>query len=84
VITGEDFRAEEAEEMVSVRLALAVPLLSGPRVAIAAPELGVSEGTLLELVAVTVTVAVPAEVGVPEMRPVALLIDKPSGKPVAL
>ena len=37
-----------------------------------------------ELVAFTVTVDVPADVGVPEINPVAVLIAKPAGKPVAL
>ena len=36
------------------------------------------------LVAPSVTVEVPAEVGVPEISPVAVLTDKPAGKPVAL
>ena len=62
--------------MVNVRVALAVPPLAGPRVVIAAPELGVP-------VTVMVTVEVPAEVGVPEINPVAVLIDKPSGRPEA-
>ncbi len=35
-------------------------------------------------VAVTVTLEVPAVVGVPEMRPVEELIDRPAGRPVAL
>ena len=35
-------------------------------------------------VAVTVTLDVPAVVGVPEIRPVAELIDRPAGSPVAL
>ena len=34
--------------------------------------------------AVTVTLEVPAVVGVPEIRPVAELIDSPAGRPVAL
>ena len=38
----------------------------------------------MESVAVTVTVLVPAVVGVPEIRPVAALIDSPAGRPVAL
>lgn len=69
--------------MVSVRVALEFPLLAGPRVTIAAPELGVPERTLLETVTVMLTIEVPAEVGVPEISPVAALIDKPSGKPEA-
>ena len=36
------------------------------------------------LVAPSVTVEVPAAVGVPEISPVAVLTDKPAGKPVAL
>jgi hypothetical protein len=36
------------------------------------------------LVAPSVTVEVPAEVGVPEINPVAALTDSPAGKPVAL
>jgi hypothetical protein len=36
------------------------------------------------LVALRVTVEVAAAVGVPEISPVAVLIDKPAGKPVAL
>jgi hypothetical protein len=35
-------------------------------------------------VAVTVTLLVPAVVGVPEIRPVAELMDSPAGKPAAL
>ena len=35
-------------------------------------------------VAVTVTVKVPAAVGVPEIRPVLELIERPVGRPVAL
>jgi hypothetical protein len=34
-------------------------------------------------VALRVTVEAPADVGVPEIRPVAVLTDKPAGKPVA-
>ena len=36
------------------------------------------------LVAPSVTVEIPTTVGVPEIRPVAALTDKPVGKPVAL
>ena len=35
------------------------------------------------LVALSVTVEVPAAVGVPEIKPVAVLTDKPAGNPVA-
>src|ERR1700733_13405438 len=35
-------------------------------------------------VAVTVTLLLPAVVGVPEIRPVEELIDRPAGRPVAL
>jgi hypothetical protein len=35
------------------------------------------------LVAFSVTVEVPAAVGVPEIKPVAVLTDKPAGNPVA-
>jgi hypothetical protein len=35
------------------------------------------------LVALRVTVEVPAVVGVPEIKPVPLLTDKPAGNPVA-
>jgi hypothetical protein len=35
------------------------------------------------LVALTVTVEVPALVGVPEMKPVPLLTDSPAGNPAA-
>ena len=35
------------------------------------------------LVALSVTVEVPAAVGVPEISPVAVLSDKPPGNPVA-
>ena len=35
------------------------------------------------LVALRVTVEVPAEVGVPEINPLVVLADKPAGKPVA-
>ena len=35
-------------------------------------------------VAVTVTVDVPAVVGVPEISPVEALIDSPAGRPLAL
>ena len=38
----------------------------------------------LVLVAPNVTVEVPAELGVPEIKPVVVLTDKPAGKPVAL
>jgi hypothetical protein len=34
-------------------------------------------------VAVTVTLLVPARVGVPEINPVDALIDKPAGRPAA-
>ena len=34
------------------------------------------------LVAASVTVEVPAAVGVPEIKPVAALADRPAGKPV--
>ena len=37
----------------------------------------------VESVAVTVTDEVPAVVGVPEIRPVEALIDRPAGSPVA-
>ncbi len=36
------------------------------------------------LVALNVTLEVPAAVGVPEIKPVAVLIESPVGKPVAL
>ena len=36
------------------------------------------------LVAPSVTVETAAEAGVPEIKPVEVLIDKPPGKPVAL
>ena len=36
------------------------------------------------LVALIVTLKLPAAVGVPEMRPVVVLTDSPAGKPVAL
>jgi hypothetical protein len=35
------------------------------------------------LVALNVTVDVPAVVGVPEIKPVAVLTDRPAGNPVA-
>ena len=35
------------------------------------------------LLALSVTVEVPAAVGLPEINPVAVFIDKPGGKPVA-
>jgi hypothetical protein len=35
------------------------------------------------LVALSVTVEVPAAVGVPEIRPVPVFTDKPAGNPVA-
>jgi hypothetical protein len=38
----------------------------------------------LAFVAASVTVDVPVEVGVPEISPLAVLTDKPAGKPVAL
>jgi hypothetical protein len=82
VITGGAFTV--VEEIVTVRLALAVPPLAGPRAIAAAPGLGVPDVTLLELIAVTVTTDVPGVVGIPEISPVALLIDRPSGKPAAL
>ena len=50
------------DAMVSVRVALPVPLL---------------------LLALMVTLDVPAEVGVPEIRPVPVLTERPAGKPVA-
>ena len=37
----------------------------------------------LALVALNVTFEVPAEVGVPEINPVALFTDRPAGNPVA-
>jgi hypothetical protein len=37
----------------------------------------------LLLVALNVTLDVPAEVGVPEIRPVPVLTDKPAGNPAA-
>ena len=55
--------AGAAAVMVSVRVALPVPLL---------------------LVAPSVTVELPAAVGVPEINPVAVFTDRPAGKPVAL
>ena len=36
------------------------------------------------LVALKLTLEVPAVVGVPEIKPVVVLIDKPAGSPVAL
>jgi hypothetical protein len=35
------------------------------------------------LIALRVTVEVPVDVGVPEIKPVVLLIDSPAGNPVA-
>jgi hypothetical protein len=37
-----------------------------------------------ELLALIVTLVVPAAVGVPEMTPLVVLIDNPAGKPVAV
>ena len=36
------------------------------------------------LVAPSATIGIPTELGIPEIKPVAVLIDKPAGKPVAL
>ena len=38
----------------------------------------------LALVALNVTLKVPAAVGVPEIKPVGFLTESPAGKPVAL
>ena len=57
-ITG----AATAAEMVSVRVAVPVPVA---------------------LVALNVTVEVPAAVGVPEIKPLVALTDRPAGSPVA-
>jgi hypothetical protein len=44
----------------------------------------VAEPVPAELVALSVTLKLPAAVGVPEMRPVAVFTESPEGKPVAL
>jgi hypothetical protein len=68
--------------IVSVRVALAP--LAGPRVTIAGPvKVDVAEEKF-ERVTLIVTADVPAEVGVPEISPVAVSSDKPSGKPETL
>ena len=43
----------------------------------------VAEFAPATLVALTVTGVVPGAVGVPEIKPVVVLIDSPAGKPVA-
>ena len=42
-----------------------------------------AEPVPVALVALTVTLKLPAAVGVPEMTPVVVLTDSPAGKPVA-
>ena len=44
----------------------------------------VAEPVPAELVALSVTLKLPVTVGVPEMRPVAVLTESPAGRPVAL
>jgi hypothetical protein len=44
----------------------------------------VAEPVPAALVALSVTLKLPAVVGVPEIRPVVVLTDSPEGKPVAL
>jgi hypothetical protein len=82
VITGGAFTV--VDEIVTVRLALAFPPLAGPRATAPAAGLGVPDVTLLEPMAVTVTTDVHGVVGISEISLVALLIDRPSGKPAAL
>ena len=47
-------------------------------------NVALTRGPPVASLAVTVTVKVPAVVGVPEIRPVEELIDRPAGSPVAL
>ena len=54
-----------------------------PEVVIVQVKLADPEAPVVSL-AVTVTLEVPAVVGVPEIRPVEELMDSPAGSPVAL
>jgi hypothetical protein len=59
------------------------------RLAVVDPEdamvrANVAEPVPAALVALIVTLKLPAAVGVPEMTPVVVLTDSPAGKPVAL
>jgi hypothetical protein len=70
--------AEVALEITGAPPALIVSV----NVAVPVPPPNTEPG--LPLVAPTVTVEVPAAVGVPEINPVGVLTDNPAGKPVAL
>ncbi len=63
---------------------MAVPALEITGVAGLAVKVNVLVPVPPALVALSVTLEVPAVVGVPEMSPVAVLIDRPAGNPVAL
>src|ERR1035438_9135912 len=61
---------------------LVVPQVPPPAVTVQ-PNEADPEAPVVSL-AVTVTLEVPAAVGVPEIRPVELLMDSPAGRPAAL
>ena len=61
-------------------LAVAGLVITGTAVMV---RVRVAEPVPAALVALSVTVEIPAEVGVPEINPLAVLTDNPAGKPVA-
>ena len=58
-------------------------VITGATFAAATVMVRVAVPVPVEFVADSVTVAVPAAVGVPLMAPVSALIDRPAGRPVA-
>jgi hypothetical protein len=64
-----------------VPLATVEPVITGAAELIVRVKLALAVPP--ELVALTVTIDVPAAVGVPEINPVVLLTASPEGKPVA-
>ena len=63
---------------------MAVPALETTGVAGLTVKVNVLVPVPPALVALRATLEVPAVVGVPEMSPVAVLMDRPAGNPVAL
>jgi hypothetical protein len=77
--------AEKARDKVlgEPLAALLATCTNAPEAADAIVKVRVALPVPLELVALTLTVEVPAVVGVPEINPVAVFTDNPAGRPEA-
>jgi hypothetical protein len=69
---------------LTVPLAVNALVIAGGAEAALIVKVNVADPVPAALVALNVTLDVPAAVGVPEMTPVAVLTESPAGNPVAL